>query len=95
MSDKRSHKHMCVRIYGRVQNVGFRYGAAKCARKHEVLGFARNETDGSVYIEAEGDEEALRKLLDWCHRGPWLAKVERVEEEWGGPRKGFNGFLIA
>lgn len=76
-------KKLAIRVYGRVQGVGFRYAAAGEARKLGVaLGVARNEQDGSVYIEAEGEEPALQKFLAWCRRGPRLAKVERVESEW-------------
>ena len=64
-----------------MQGVFFRASAAKEARRLEIaLLAARNEPDGSVYIEAEGSEEPLRTFLDWCRRGPALAKVERVEE---------------
>ncbi|HEX4103954.1 MAG TPA: acylphosphatase [Candidatus Paceibacterota bacterium] len=95
MAEKGLLKHLNIKVSGRVQRVGFRYGAKKHAQKLGLVGFARNEADESVYIEAEGDEEALKKFSDWCHRGPWLAKVERVEEEWTDRSKKFNGFLIA
>lgn len=75
-------KHLSIRIYGRVQGVGFRYAAQGEMKKLRITGTARNEPDGSVYVEAEGDEAALKEFLIWCHKGPWLAKVERVEEEW-------------
>ena len=40
---------------------------------------ARNESDGSVYIDVEGEEKDLEKFVEWCHLGPSLAKVEKVE----------------
>ena len=75
-------KHLIIKIFGRVQGVGFRYAAREKAAKWGIAGTVRNEPDGSVYAEMEGEEEALRKFLAWCRKGPWLAKVERVEEEW-------------
>lgn len=73
-------KKLAVKIYGRVQGVGFRYAAAEEAGKLGIaLLAARNEPDGSVYIEAEGEEAALQKFLAWCRRGPRGAKVERVD----------------
>ena len=75
-------KHLTMRIYGRVQGIGFRYDARQKAQELGVTCFARNEPDGSVYIEAEGDDEKLKKFLKWCGKGPWLAKVERVESGW-------------
>jgi acylphosphatase len=87
-------KHLRLKIYGNVQGVGFRYAAQKEAGKLGVTGFARNEPDDSVYIEAEGKEEALKHFLAWCHKGPWFAKVTQVEEEWGDALKGFKGFEV-
>jgi acylphosphatase len=76
-------RRLNLKIYGRVQGVGFRYSAAEEAGKlGAALLAARNEPDGSVYIEAEGEENALQKFLAWCRRGPRSAKVERVEAEW-------------
>lgn len=85
-------KHLTIKIFGRVQGVGFRYNAKREARKFNVTGFARNEPDGSVYIEAEGDNEQLKIFLAWCHKGPYLARVERVEEQWADAMQGFEGF---
>jgi acylphosphatase len=72
-------KRINIKIYGRVQGVGFRYAAEHEAHKLSVTASARNEPDGSVSIEVEGEKAALQKFVAWCHRGPWLAKVERVE----------------
>ena len=68
-----------LKIYGRVQNVGFRYAARKKAEKWGVIVAPRNEPDGSLFIEVEGPPPALERFVAWCHKGPWSAKVERVE----------------
>jgi acylphosphatase len=39
-----------LKIYGRVQGVGFRYDAKKKAEKFGVVCVPRNESDGSLYI---------------------------------------------
>ena len=54
------------------------------ARRLGLAGLVRNCEDGCVEVVAEGDEESLKKLRDWCKVGPSMAKVERVEEEWEG-----------
>lgn len=75
-------KKLIAKIYGRVQGVGFRYAAAEEAACLRIaLLVARNEPDGSVYIEAEGEGASLEKFLAWCRRGPRSAKVERLEHE--------------
>lgn len=68
-----------VKIFGAVQGVFFRHSAKIKFEELGIKGFARNETDDSVYLEAEGGKEALDKLLEWCKKGPPSARVERVE----------------
>jgi acylphosphatase len=38
----------------------------------------KNLHDGSVYIEAEGEEENLDQFILWCHQGPNWARVDHV-----------------
>jgi acylphosphatase len=71
-------KRIQIRINGRVQGVYYRKSAQQKARELSLKGFVRNEPDGSVYIEAEGDEEKLKKLVAWCNDGPPLAMVADV-----------------
>lgn len=85
-------KHLNIKIFGRVQGVFFRISAKKEAEKLGIVGFARNESDGSVYIEAEGEEKDLDKFLDWCKEGPNLAKVDKLEVR-KGPLKNFKAFI--
>ena len=73
-------KHLNIRVSGRVQGVGFRYSALMAARSFDLKGFARNEPDGSVYIEAEGTELGLGLFLDWCRRGPGHGRVDKVSQ---------------
>ena len=86
-------KHLNIRVLGRVQGVGFRHSVRSMARYYNIRGFARNEPDGSVYIEAEGDDESIRKFTDWCHKGPGVGRVdELVISE--GKLRGFENFEI-
>jgi acylphosphatase len=76
-------KHINVKITGRVQGVWYRGSTQRKARSLGLTGFVCNRSDGSVYLEAEGEEEALQALLNWCRQGPELASVEKVEVEEG------------
>lgn len=68
-----------MRVTGRVQGVGFRFGTATAARRLGLTGTAINRADGSVEIEAYGDEPAIQRLLDWL-RGPNApGRVREVE----------------
>ncbi len=69
-----------IRVTGRVQGVFFRVSTQREAQSLGLTGFVRNEPDGSVYIEAEGEEEALQKLLAWIRAGgPPQARVYEVQ----------------
>jgi acylphosphatase len=86
-------RHVNIRIKGKVQGVFFRASARDKATTLRVSGFARNEDDGSVYIEAEGAMEDIDAFIAWCKKGPERAIVtEWVVEE--GPLKDMNEFII-
>ena len=87
-------KHLNIKIYGRVQGVFFRHSTKQKAKESGIKGFVRNEPDGVVYIEAEGEEENLKQFLDWCRRGPFLAKVKKVEFIFNSDIKNFSDFVI-
>lgn len=53
-----------VRYLGRVQGVGFRYTVQRLANTRNVVGWVRNEPDGSVAAELQADEQTLNQLLD-------------------------------
>jgi acylphosphatase len=85
--------HYDIIITGKVQNVGFRFYAQKSAHELEITGFVKNQKDGSVYIEAEGEEESLKQFVDWCHKGPPWANVETVAAN-KSPVMNHRGFLV-
>ena len=86
-------KSFVVRITGRVQNVGFRYFAVKEAEKENIKGFVRNEADGSVYLEAEAEEDAVNRFLARIHQGPSWGRVDHitVTEQ---PVRNFRSFTV-
>ena len=71
--------HIDIRITGKVQGVSFRATTKAVADQMGVRGFVRNEKDGSVFIEAEGDDVLLEVFLEWCHEGSDRSKIEQVE----------------
>ncbi|NVO19393.1 MAG: acylphosphatase [Bacteroidetes bacterium] len=72
-------KSFAIVVFGRVQGVGFRYHTLNKASELDIRGFVRNQADGTVYIEAEGDGVLLETFIDWCRQGPRWASVESVE----------------
>lgn len=71
-------KRYAISVTGKVQGVFFRDTTQRVASRLGLTGFVRNQPDGSVYIEAEGDENSLQQLLTWCQDGPQHAAVENV-----------------
>lgn len=84
-------KHLNINIFGRVQGIFFRASTKEKADRLNIKGFAQNQPDGSVYIEAEGKKKNLEEFLKWCHSGPSLAQVEKVEVS-EGKFKNFSAF---
>lgn len=69
-------RHM--RFTGRVQGVGFRYRAGYAAKGLGVTGWARNESDGSVEMEAQGTPEQIDRLLVMINRSEYIV-IDRIE----------------
>ncbi|HVX33428.1 MAG TPA: DNA polymerase ligase N-terminal domain-containing protein [Solirubrobacterales bacterium] len=72
-----------ARVRGRVQGIGFREATVRRAGELGVLGWVRNEDDGTVLVHAEGPEEAVDALVEWLGEGPRGAAVSGVEVEIG------------
>lgn len=68
-----------LRITGLVQGVFYRVEMKKMADLLGVTGWVRNTDDDAVEAHVEGDEGAVQELIDWCRKGPPLARVEKVE----------------
>ncbi len=49
-------------VRGRVQGVGFRWWVRSRARALGLVGYARNEDDGSVAVCVQGDDAAVERL---------------------------------
>lgn len=82
-----------VRVTGRVQVVFFRTWTQVQARELGVNGWVRNAGDGSVEAHLEGDEAAVKALVQRMWQGPPSAEVEKVEVE-EAEAKGLSGFEV-
>ncbi len=86
-------KHIDITIYGKVQGVFFRASAKAVADLAGVKGHAKNQKDGSVFIEAEAETMILAQFVEWCHKGPRKAIVEKVEVA-DGELKNYRNFEV-
>ena len=81
-----------VFISGKVQGVFFRSSTKDRAEELGVRGWVRNLADGRVEAVFEGEEGNVKKMIEWCRRGPEYARVEDVgvvQEQYKGELKGF------
>ena len=83
-----------VFVSGRVQGVFYRSNTRKKAKELGLKGWVRNLHDGRVEIMAEGEEERLKELVEWCKKGPGLAFVKNIEVEWNDYAEKYEDFSI-
>jgi len=68
------------RFTGRVQGVGFRYRAKYAANSMGITGWAKNEYDGSVEMEAQGTEEQINRMLVMINKGDYIV-IDNIESK--------------
>lgn len=81
-------------IEGRVQGVGYRAFARRCAIDLGLSGSAENLADGRVEVVVEGPKSELEHLLVFLRRGPVHAHVTSIDVQWGkgGGLRGFHTY---
>jgi DNA ligase D-like protein (predicted 3'-phosphoesterase) len=65
-------------VSGAVQGVGFREATRRLAGELGVMGWVRNEDDGTVAVHAEGPRPAIEMLIGFLREGPPGAIVDDV-----------------
>ena len=71
-------RHIVVR--GRVQGVGYRAWTADEAARLGLQGWVRNRRDGSVEALFAGPAERVADMIERCHGGSALARVEAIAD---------------
>ena len=88
MGKTRAH----VFVSGRVQGVFFRQKTKLQAESLGVKGWIRNLPDGRVEAVFEGEETAVKALVEYCHQGPSSSIVTNVDSTWEPYRGEFTSF---
>jgi acylphosphatase len=83
-----------VLISGYVQGVFFRETTERRAESLNVVGWVRNREDGRVEAVFEGKEQDVKKMVEFCRRGPPRATVTNIEVDWENYVGEFDGFEI-
>jgi acylphosphatase len=80
-------------ISGRVQGVFYRAYTKQHADRLGVKGWVKNLPEGEVEAVFEGEESAVKELVDYSKHGPTRAVVTRIDvayEPFKGEFKGFS-----
>lgn len=83
-------------VHGKVQGVYFRAFVEALAIELGLTGRVRNLPSGmEVEVEAEGDGERLKDLVEKLKVGPPRARVDRVDAEWLEPTAKYSDFRVS
>jgi acylphosphatase len=85
-------KHIIVK--GKVQGVFFRKNTKQIADELHIKGWVKNTDDGDVEIIAVADEDAIKKLIEWCRQGPPKAEIKDVMVEDAEMNESLKNFYI-
>lgn len=83
-----------ILVCGKVQGVYFRESTRRSAVELRLVGEVRNLDDGCVQVIAEGENSALKRLIEYLHIGPERAVVSRVDVTWKEPSGEFSSFSV-
>ena len=86
-------RHYNIIVKGNVQGVSYRFATLAKAIQLSLTGYVKNLPNGDVYIEVEGKEDNINKLIEWCYVGPPRAEVTEVFAE-EGEVKEYRNFEI-
>jgi len=81
-------------IRGEVQGVGYRFFAQRAAARHQVVGYVRNCSDGTVEALVEGPANSVEDFKHDLATGPQWAVVDHVEEIVLEPTGSYSAFRI-
>ena len=82
------------RFMGKVQGVGFRVFVQSVAEALGFTGWVKNMPDGSVVMEAQGDEARFGELKERIQAGNGLCKVEHMTFDFCRNVEGETGFEV-
>ncbi|GMA70236.1 hypothetical protein GCM10025879_14820 [Leuconostoc litchii] len=72
-------KSIEISVYGMVQGVGFRWFTQSTAQQHDIVGWVSNQPDGSVKIQAQGEESDLSIFLTILKQGSgFYSRVDKI-----------------
>lgn len=85
-------KRYKLQFYGFVQGVGFRYTAFHAANMYRLTGYVKNEYDGSVTCEVQGDEDSIEEFIKAVNKGRYIdiSSIDRTAMSVAEDEKSFE-----
>ena len=81
-------------IKGKVQGVGYRYFTLKKAQELHIIGWVRNQSDGTVALFGQGNKFFLELFIEILQQGPSFSKVDEVIVNWEHAQAEYIDFVI-
>jgi acylphosphatase len=81
-------------VTGDVQGVGYRRTVVRAARKLHVLGYVKNQPDGTVKIFVEGQREGIEEFVREITISEPPIRVENIERKERKPTRRYSSFGI-
>lgn len=94
MNDKTPRASIHIRVWGRVQGVGFRAFVAQNANSLGLRGWVRNVGRDQVETRSEGTRENLELFLERLRIGSSVSNVKEIKFEWGEFDGEFKKFSV-
>jgi acylphosphatase len=83
-----------ILIEGRFQGMNFRFKSQQKAKDLNLVGFIRNLSDGRIEIDAQGDQENVDALLNWCQEEPHGSHITSLLYRYDEPVRSYNDFIV-
>jgi acylphosphatase len=87
-------KAFLVKVFGRVQRVGYRRFVLDSAQELGLSGYVRNEKDGTVTVFVQGDDAVVEKFIEMLKSPPQPAYVRSVDIKEVKPNPRLKYFAI-
>lgn len=81
-------------ITGQVQGVAYRTYVQESATQLGLVGYVKNEPDGSVFVLAQGIPDILKEFVEYLNEGSLMSKVEGVAVDWRSVSATYGEFSV-
>lgn len=81
-------------VNGKVQGVMYRTYVQEAATNLGIVGYTKNEPNGTVSVVAQGMPDVLKEFVEYLNEGSLLSQVTSVAVDWGSVSKTYTEFSV-